>query len=47
MPRAGQTGHHTLHDPGPECADADWHPVTVSPDPEQSLALIFTQLGRD
>ncbi len=47
MPRAGQTGHHTFNDPGPACPDADWHPVTVSQNPEQSLALIFTQLGRD
>jgi hypothetical protein len=31
----------------PACPDADWHPVTVSQDPEQNLALIFTQLGRD
>ncbi|WP_439925673.1 hypothetical protein [Nitrobacter sp. JJSN] len=38
-------GHH-FRDIGQPCSDEDYKP-RISGDPDQALALIFTQLGRD
>jgi hypothetical protein len=38
---------HAFKDPGEPIDQADYQPITVQKDPEQSLALIFARLGRD
>ena len=38
---------HMFGDIGPAIAEADYKPIVVQKDPEQSLAVAFLKLGRD